>query len=68
MLIITSVVLWSYYAYVFELCFCKYDNLCTFFWLVDDLNAKIADCGTTVLTNKTLLARQSEVLKSLELR
>lgn len=52
-LIITSVVLWSYYAYVFELCFCKYDNLCTFFWLVDDLNAKIADCGTTVLTNKT---------------
>ena len=29
-LIITSVVLWSYYAYVFELCLCKYEKLGSF--------------------------------------
>lgn len=30
MLIITAVVLWSYYAYVFALCLCKYDTLVLF--------------------------------------
>lgn len=30
MLIITAVVLWSYYAYVFALCLCKYETFVLF--------------------------------------
>lgn len=52
-LIITSVVLWSYYAYVFELCLCKYNTLCSNVVIRTDS----ADCRTAVLTKNNVIDR-----------